>query len=176
MLCPRGSTGDVTDHSSSSPWGVTLITKDQSFYLPWILLGIKERGCFPSWATQKKNEFGEKSHLWSEETISVGLATFSSAVGRVGCECYGDTPTYTEYPPINLSVVYDLYPVLEVSHTWNLEGKPGPPVDTLASQPVSLDSRKRAQHQCILPRFMWDKVVFVGALVLLLGKGGGRLD
>lgn len=58
VLCPSGSLGDVTDHSCSSPWGVTLITKDLGFagrgYCPWILQGIKESGCFPSWATQKK--------------------------------------------------------------------------------------------------------------------------
>lgn len=55
-----------------------------------------------------------------------------------------------------------------------MEGQPGPPTDSPEPQPVSLDSRKMAQHQNILPRFLWDKAVSVGALVLLPGTGGGR--
>lgn len=108
--------------------------------------------------------YGQKPSLWVWPHLVLQMAEWGESVL--------ETPPHTlNAPQLICLLCRDFYPGLEVSHTWNLEGKPGPPVDTLASQPVSLDSRKRAQNQYILPRFVWDKTVFVGALVLLLGKG-----
>lgn len=48
---------------------------------------------------EKMNLGGSSIYVWSEEAIFVHLATLSPAVGRVGCECYGDTTPLTPNVP-----------------------------------------------------------------------------
>lgn len=98
--------------------------------------------------------------MWSDEADSVDLATPGPAVSRVGVSVM-DVLTHTLNAFQQVQQFYrDLYPVLGIGHA-QIGSQDHPP--TLRNQSVSLDSRKRAQHQYIPQTFLWDRVGSVGA-------------
>lgn len=118
---------------------------------------------------------GSSFYVWSEEAISVDLATLNTAVGWVGGESYGDNPpphTHT----LNASqliclLCHDFYPVLEVSHTW--KGSHNHPLTLRNQNQPAWTQVKRHSTSKFCKDFCGIKQV---PPVLLHGIGGGKWD